>query len=79
MGKNITLRSTDPDDPEVVKNIIIDGGGSGSVVTFRSGRAKGQSWPALRSLEEVAPGKKGELSHENIYRIYTYIFIDNPS
>ncbi len=41
MGKNITLRSTDPDDPEVVKNIIIDGGGSGSVVTFRSGEGEG--------------------------------------
>ncbi len=36
-GKSITLRSTDPEDPEVVKETIIDGGGNGSVVTFDSG------------------------------------------
>ena len=33
-GKNITLRSTDPDDWDVVESTIIDGGGNGSVVTF---------------------------------------------
>jgi len=33
-GKNITLRSRDPSDPAVVAKTIIDGGGSGSVVTF---------------------------------------------
>ena len=37
MGKNITVRSTKPDDPEVVANTIIDGRRRGSVVTFRSG------------------------------------------
>ncbi len=40
-GKNITLRSTDPDDPEIVDQTIIDGGGSGSVVSFRSGEGEG--------------------------------------
>jgi len=33
-GKNIVLRSTDPLDPAVVANTIIDGNLSGSVVTF---------------------------------------------
>ncbi len=33
-GKNIVLRSTDPFDPGVVENTIIDGNRSGSVVTF---------------------------------------------
>jgi predicted outer membrane repeat protein/parallel beta-helix repeat protein len=33
-GKNIILRSTDPPDPSVVANTIIDGSQSGSVVTF---------------------------------------------
>ena len=36
-GKNITLRSTDPNDLSVVVSTIIDGGGNGSVVTFQSG------------------------------------------
>jgi hypothetical protein len=33
-GKNITLTTTDPLDPSVVANTIIDGNQSGSVVTF---------------------------------------------
>ena len=33
-AKNIILRSTDPLDPGVVANTIIDGNGAGSVVTF---------------------------------------------
>jgi len=33
-GKNITLTSTDPLDPNVVANTIIDGNQAGSVVTF---------------------------------------------
>jgi len=36
-GKDITLRSTDPNDPDVVAATIIDGGGRGSVVTFMGG------------------------------------------
>ena len=34
LGKNIVLRSTDPSDPDVVANTIIDGDQSGPVVTF---------------------------------------------
>jgi outer membrane protein assembly factor BamB len=33
-GKNLTLTSTEPNDPNVVANTIIDGQNSGSVVTF---------------------------------------------
>jgi len=39
-GKNITLRSTDPDDPEVVDSTIIDGRNAGAVVSFRSGESE---------------------------------------
>jgi hypothetical protein len=37
MGHNITLTSTDPNNPQVVAETVIDGGGYGSVVTFESG------------------------------------------
>ncbi len=40
LGKNIILRSIDPDDPEIVDQTIIDGGGSGTVVSFRSGEGE---------------------------------------
>lgn len=40
-GKNIILRSTDPDDPAIVSETIIDGGGSGIVVSFRNGEGEG--------------------------------------
>ncbi|MGM0688281.1 MAG: right-handed parallel beta-helix repeat-containing protein [Bacillota bacterium] len=40
-GKNIILRSTDPDDPDIVGDTIIDGRGSGTVVSFRSGEGEG--------------------------------------
>jgi pectin methylesterase-like acyl-CoA thioesterase len=33
-GKNIILRSTDPEDPAIVEITVIDGQGSGHVVTF---------------------------------------------
>jgi hypothetical protein len=37
LGKEILLRSTDPDDPAVVESTIIDGGGKGTVVTCANG------------------------------------------
>jgi ABC-type transporter MlaC component len=36
-GKAITVRSTEPANPNVVANTIINGGGLGTVVTFNSG------------------------------------------
>jgi len=36
-GKNITLRSINPNDPDIVATTIIDGMQNGSVVTFNSG------------------------------------------
>ncbi|MGA1865186.1 MAG: right-handed parallel beta-helix repeat-containing protein, partial [bacterium] len=36
-GKAITIKSTDPNDPNVVASTIIDGSKSGSVVTFNNG------------------------------------------
>ena len=37
LGKAVTLRSTDPLDPVVVANTIINGGGSGSAVACANG------------------------------------------
>jgi hypothetical protein len=34
VGRDILLRSTDPENPEIVAATIVDGGGAGSVVTF---------------------------------------------
>ena len=36
-NKNITVRSADPSDPDIVAATVIDGGGSGTVVQFVSG------------------------------------------
>lgn len=41
MGKNIIVRSIDPDDPAVVSSTIIDGDGRGPVVSFRGGESEG--------------------------------------
>lgn len=38
-GKNITLKSTDPNNPDIVAATIIDGSQNGSVVTFNSGES----------------------------------------
>lgn len=38
-GKNITLQSENPDDPQVAAKTIIDGANRGSVVTFQSGES----------------------------------------
>ncbi|MHC4325107.1 MAG: PKD domain-containing protein, partial [Planctomycetota bacterium] len=37
LGDNITVKSTDPEDPDIVAATVIDGDGEGSVVTFDSG------------------------------------------
>ena len=38
LGKAITIRSTDPDDPDVVDQTILDGAGSRAVAVFRGER-----------------------------------------
>gem|GEM_PF-1369630 len=40
-GKNITLESKEPDNPQMVAKTVIDGGGKGSVVTFQNGEGNG--------------------------------------
>ncbi len=40
LGKDITVRSTDPEDPEVVAETVIDGRRRGSVVTFQNGEGE---------------------------------------
>ncbi|MHC4574936.1 MAG: PKD domain-containing protein [Planctomycetota bacterium] len=37
LGKAITVKSINPQDPNIVAGTVIDAGGSGSVVTFRNG------------------------------------------
>jgi len=38
-GKNITLRSMDPDDPDIVAETVIDGSAANSVVVFANGES----------------------------------------
>ena len=40
-GKNILLRSTDPDDSDTVISTVIEGGESGPAVVFKSGEGEG--------------------------------------
>ncbi len=40
-GKNITIRCSNPHDPDIVKNTIINGGNNGSTVTFRNRESSG--------------------------------------
>jgi hypothetical protein len=40
VGKAITIRSTDPDDPAIVEQTIIAGDGGGCIVTFQSGEGR---------------------------------------
>ena len=37
LGRNITVTSTDPDDPDIVAGTVINGNNQGSVVTFENG------------------------------------------
>ncbi len=41
LGKDIVVRSTDPDDPGVVATTIIDGNGAGTIVTLSRGVIRG--------------------------------------
>jgi len=52
-GKNITLRSTDPNDRNVVKSTIIDGGGVNTVVSFSGAENAScmSAWRRSRSLD----------------------------
>jgi|GEM_PF-2687390 len=40
-GKDLVLRSADPDDPAVVAATILDGGGDGPVINFSNGEGSG--------------------------------------
>lgn len=39
-GKNIVLRSIDPDNNDVVSKTVIDGDGKGTVITFKNGESR---------------------------------------
>lgn len=61
-GKNITLRSTDPVDPNVVAKTIIDGNWSWCAVTFRGNEGAGcvlSGFTIRNGLQEVENGGGG--------------------
>ena len=39
-GKNITIRSTDPEDPDIVETTVIDGDDDGQTITINSGETE---------------------------------------
>lgn len=81
-GKNITLRSTNPKDPNIVATTIIDGGLANSVVTFNNGEDANavlsgftitQGWPPFEGgggiyCEESSP----TISHNIITENYAF-------
>ncbi|MHC4478352.1 MAG: hypothetical protein ACYTEL_22160 [Planctomycetota bacterium] len=66
-GKSITVTSTDPNDPNVVETTVIDGNGSGTVVTLPNGaNMAAQSTagmvplPSITALSPPTPLTKAE-------------------
>lgn len=67
-GKNITLRSTDPEDPAVVEETVIDGGDDGSVVTFQSGEGEGAVLSGFTITGGSGTWQEWELEYEEEVR-----------
>ena len=74
-GKNITLTSTAPDDPDTVAATIINAGGSGSVVTF----ANGESTQAVLSGFTITNGYGTVSSLANYIYWGAGIYCENAS
>lgn len=61
-GKNILLRSTDPDDDDTVVSTVIEGGDSGPAVAFENGEGEGA---ALKGF--TVTGTSGAASNRDIF------------
>ncbi|MCL6583856.1 MAG: right-handed parallel beta-helix repeat-containing protein [bacterium] len=61
LGKGITVKSIDPNDPDTIASTIIDGGKAGSVVTFSWGEGKNSvlSGVTIRNGQPRQPFSKG--------------------
>jgi hypothetical protein len=58
LGKAITVRSTDPEDADVVAATIVDGGGDGRCVTFDSGEGPGSVLAGLTIANGFVSGQR---------------------
>ena len=84
MGKDITVRSTDPNDPDIVAATIIDGNQQDSVVIFNSGEESNTVLSGItlqngkvKYLEE-GPGIRCELSSPKIDKCNIIKNLSNP-
>ena len=74
-GKAITLRSTDPNDPNVVSATIIDGNNVGDVITFNSSEGASSILEGIT----ITGGQTGIYCGEATPRISNCLIIDNNS
>jgi len=84
LGKDITVRSTDPNDPDIVAATIIDGNQQDSVVIFNSGEGSNTVLSGItlqngkvKYLEE-GPGIRCELSSPTITKCNIIKNLSNP-
>ena len=69
-GKNVTVTSVDPNDPQVVSDTVIQGDGSGSVVTFATGedhRAVLSGFTITGGYGSPHPSAEGAIAGAGIY------------
>lgn len=72
-GKELTLKSTNPDDYAIVESTIIDGGGKGSTVSIRNGEGQGATLMGLHitggsgGRESFDFDENGTLTNANEY------------
>ncbi len=72
-GKELTLKSTNPDDYAIVESTIIDGGGKGSTVSIRNGEGQGATLLGLHitggsgGRESFDFDENGTLTNANEY------------
>ena len=58
-GKNITLRSVDPEDPEIVKATVLDGGKQGSVITLAGSEGEHCVIAGISVVHGATSGEEG--------------------
>ena len=77
-GSNIILRSTNPEEVNVVDNTVIDGGGLDSVVTFHGSENANCILSGFTITNGYASGKGGGISgNDTIATISNCVVIDN--
>ena len=78
-GKAITVRSTNPDNPAIVVTTIINGGGTGTVVTCASGEGSDTVLNGFVITNGDSPGGGGMLNQESSPTVSNCTFSGNSA